>query len=310
MGAVFLGTPAAAVPSLAALSDVADVDLVVTRPDSESGRGGRITRSPVKDAAHEFGFAVTQPEGKEELYDILSNGGFDLGVIVAFGVVLTPAMLAVVDAGILNVHFSLLPRWRGAAPVERAIAAGDDTTGVTLMRIDAGLDTGPVLGEIATPIGPNETGGSLTARLSFLGASLIDETVPEYLSGRRRPVPQIASGATYATPLAKRDAQLDPTWSAVDAERAVRGYTPRPGAWLDTPEGRLQIHGAHVSIEDGKGEPGTILAAGDRTLATFTGGALELTSVQPESKKQMTAGAWMKGRRGAPTTFSPPSAVT
>jgi methionyl-tRNA formyltransferase len=175
------------------------------------------------------------------------------------------------------------------------------------MRIDSGLDTGPVLGEIATPIGPNETGGSLTARLSFLGASLIDATVPEYLNGRRRPVPQIASGATHAARLEKRHAQLDPRWSAIEAERAVRAYAPRPGAWFETGEGRLQIHGAHVSSDDETAEPGTIAVSADRTVATFSVGTLELTSVQPESKKQMTAAAWMNGRRGVPMSFFPPS---
>jgi methionyl-tRNA formyltransferase len=303
VGAVFLGTPAAAIPSLSALADVADIDLVVTRPETGGGRGGRTMRNPVKDAAQEFGFPVAQPASKEELYDVLVDGAFDLGVIVAFGVVLTPAMLAVVGAGILNVHFSLLPRWRGAAPVERAIASGDERTGVTLMKIDAGLDTGPVLGEIPTPIGPMETGGSLTARLSFLGATLIDRTVPDYLSGRRVPVPQIASGATKAYPLTKADAKLDPLWSAESAERTIRAFTPRPGAWLDTADGRVQVHAVAPYEGPSTVDMGSIRADGGLVLAGFAEGAVELTSVQPESKRIMTGTAWMNGRRGIETTF-------
>ncbi|MGI9584061.1 MAG: methionyl-tRNA formyltransferase [Acidimicrobiia bacterium] len=303
MGAVFLGTPSAAIPSLCALADVADIDLVVTRPERGAGRGGRTNRSPVKDAADQFGFPVAQPETREDLHQLLVEGGFDFGVIVAFGEILTPAMLVSVGAGILNVHFSLLPRWRGAAPVERAIASGDDRTGVTLMKIDTGLDTGPILGEIATPIGPLETGGSLTARLSFLGASLIDATVPEYLNGRRVPVPQITSGATHARPLTKEDSKLDATWPVDRAERTIRAFSPRPGAWIETDDGRIQVHGAIPYGGETSTPGGTIQRGEGVVLAGFADGGLELTFVQPESKGVMTADAWMNGRRGIGTTF-------
>ena len=211
-------------------------------------------------------------------------------------------MLNTTPAGFLNVHFSLLPRWRGAAPVERALAAGDERTGVTLMKIDEGLDTGPVIGEIATPIGADETGGSLTARLAYLGASLVDATVPDYLSGRRTPVPQIDVGATTATMLSRLDGALDPTASAADAERAVRAFTPRPGAWLSTPEGALRVHRA--SLTDRAADVGTISGSGGAVIAGFADGGLELRVVQPAGKARQPAEAWMNGRRGEPTSFT------
>ena len=302
MGAVFLGSPAAAVPSLAALSDVADVDLVITQPDRRQGRGGKVVPGPVVQAAKQFGFPVAQPESRDELLGWLDGAGFDFGLVVAFGRILTPAMLGTTPFGFLNVHFSLLPRWRGAAPVERAIAAGDERTGVTLMKMDEGLDTGPVLAEIATPIADSETGGSLTARLSFLGASLVDSAVPEYLAGRRRPVPQIDAHTSHAGKLTKSEAQLDPGWDAARAERTVRAFAPRPGTWMATPDGMLKVLAAAPATDPC--EAGRITAHGHRVIAGFADGSVELTHVQPEGKQAQDAQAWMNGRRGADTSFA------
>jgi len=184
MRAAFLGTPASAVPSLAALADVADVVLVVTRPDRRRGRGARPTPPPVKTAALEWGFPVAQPEDAATLQRLLAPLSLDLALVVAFGMILPPEVLATTRLGFVNVHFSLLPRWRGAAPVARAILAGDEKTGVSLMLIDAGLDTGPVIAAVGTPIAPDETRGSLTARLAHLGALLVDERLPAYVAGR------------------------------------------------------------------------------------------------------------------------------
>lgn len=211
-------------------------------------------------------------------------------------------MLATVPYGFLNVHFSLLPRWRGAAPVERAIADGDERTGVTLMKIDEGLDSGPILGEIATPIGPQETGGGLTSRLSFLGAVLIDDTMPEYLNGRRRPVPQIESGVSLAKKLTKAEAQLTTSMNAMEAERIVRAFQPRPVAWLETPGGPLRIHRACPSNVPGL--PGEISLIDTSVIASFDHGSIELLVVQPPGKPQLGATAWMNGRRRETTTFS------
>jgi len=305
MGAVFLGTPAAAVPSLAALADVADVDLVITQPDRSVGRRGSPTPGAVKVAARQFGFEVSQPTTREELVDVLALGGFQFGLVVAFGRILTPAMLASTELGFLNVHYSLLPRWRGAAPVERAIAAGDERTGVTLMKIDEGLDTGPIIGEIATPIGPHETGGGLTARLAHLGATLVDGLIPDYLSGRRVPVPQLDTEAMHADLLSKSDAMLSPLTTAAAAERCVRAFNPRPGAWLSTPDGPLRIHRARQTSTPM--EPGTIARDGSRVLAGFADGAVSLEVVQPPGKDRIAAVDWMNGRRGEATTFTPDS---
>ncbi|MDJ0792410.1 MAG: methionyl-tRNA formyltransferase [Acidimicrobiia bacterium] len=302
MRAVFLGTPAAAVPSLCALADVADVDLVITRPDRPAGRKRVPMASAVSGAAEQFGFAIAKPSSKAELLDVLAETSVDFGLVVAYGAILTREMLDTMPRGFLNVHFSLLPRWRGAAPVERAIAAGDERTGVTLMKIDEGLDTGPVIGEVATPIEPDETGGSLTARLAFLGAALVDATLPDYLSGRRTPVSQIDAGTTYAGTLGRQDGLLRPTMSARNAERAVRAYSPRPGAWVDTPQGSLGIHRSDLS--DARVEAGAIVWSEGTVVAGFADGALALRVVQPEGRGRQHAESWMHGRRGEPTTFS------
>ncbi len=301
MGAVFLGSPAAAIPSLAALQDVEDVDLVITQPDRRRGRGGTPASPPVKVAAEQFGFEVAQPEDVSELLTLLVEREFRVGVVVAYGRILTPVMLASVPFGFLNVHFSLLPRWRGAAPVERAIANGDERTGVTLMKIDEGLDSGPILGEITTPIGPHETGGGLTSRLSFLGAMLIDDTMPEYLNGQRRPVPQIESGVSLARKLTKAEAQLTASMNAVDAERIVRAFQPRPVAWLETPDGALRIHNARPSNVPGL--PGEISLIDSSVIASFEHGSIELLVVQPAGRPRLAATAWMNGRRRETTTF-------
>lgn len=304
MGAVFLGTPAAAIPSLASLAGVDDVELVITQPDKPAGRGRTPVASPVAVAARQWGLEVEQPADASALTDLLVAGRFRFGLVVAYGRILTSAMLASTDLGFLNVHFSLLPRWRGAAPVERAIAAGDERTGVTLMRLDEGLDTGPIIGESVTPIGAMETGGSLTARLSFLGGHLVDTALPDYLEGRRRPVPQIDTDTSHAPRLTKAEAQLDPAWSAERAERAVRAFAPRPTAWVATAEGSLRIHGAEPT--GAAATMGLVDVVDGQILAGFADGAVRLLRVQPEGRQAMDAAAWMNGRRGAPIAFGRP----
>lgn len=286
---------------MTALSDVEDVDLVITQPDRRAGRGGIMTPPSVKTAARQFGFEVAQPHDTAELLTLLAEGEFRVGVVVGYGEILTPAMLASVPLGFLNVHFSLLPLWRGAAPVERSIAHGDERTGVTLMKIDEGLDSGPILGEISTPIGPFETGGSLTSRLAFLGAALIDDTMPEYLNGRRIPVAQIESGVSHAMKLTKAEARLTPSLAAPEAERMVRAFQPRPVAWMETPDGALRIHRARPSITPG--EPGVISLVESEVIASFDRGSIELLVVQPPGKPRVDARAWMNGRRAESTTF-------
>jgi methionyl-tRNA formyltransferase len=299
MGAIFLGTPAAAVPSLGALVQIEDVDLVITQPDRPVGRSSATVPSAVKTAALQFGFRVEQPESSSELAALLSASHCRFGLIVAYGRILPSDMLEAVPMGFLNVHFSLLPRWRGAAPVERAIAAGDETTGVTLMKIDEGLDTGPILAERVTSITPTETGGSLTARLAYLGSTLVDAAVPEYLSGRRVPVPQIATGATHAARLTKDEARITADTNATDAARRVRAFSPRPGAWVASEIGALKIRSA-VEGPTSTLDPGTIGAEHGSIVLALQEGSLLLGEVQPEGKLPMTADAWMNGRRGMP----------
>jgi methionyl-tRNA formyltransferase len=297
MKAVFLGSPAAAVPSLAALIDVEDVGLVITQPDRPRGRSGRPVEPPVKRAAAEWGLRVAQPATNDELYDVLSRVTFDIGLVTAYGRILEPRVLSLAPFGFVNVHFSLLPRWRGAAPVERAILAGDESTGVSLMLIDEGLDTGPVLAAIETPIAEDETGGSLTGRLSYLGAMLVDEALPEYLAGRLDPASQIETGATSAPVLDSSEARIDGSWARDDVLRAVRAFHPRPGAWLVIDGIRVKVLEAAASDADVKA--GSIEPVGGIPMAGFPGGGVELTLLQPEGKAPQHGADWLNGRRGS-----------
>ena len=299
MGAVFLGTPAAAVPSLCALAQVEDVDLVITQPDRPAGRSSTLVKSPVKVAAEQFGYPVAQPTSQDQLAEVIDRTSPQVALIVAYGRILAPDLLARVPLGFVNVHFSLLPRWRGAAPVERAIAAGDATTGVTLMRIDAGLDTGPVIAERATDIADDDTGGTLTSRLAHIGARLVDDALPEYLLGRRIPVPQITTGATHAARLTKAEARIDGSMDAVEAHRRIRAFAPRPGAWVETEDGSLRVHRVATTTTMTYA-PGEIASIGGNVVLGLQHGGLVLEMVQPQGKQQMSAADWMNGRRGMP----------
>jgi methionyl-tRNA formyltransferase len=305
MRAAFLGTPSAAVPSLAALIDVTDVDIVVTRPDSAKGRSGKPTPPPIKLAAIEWGLPVVQPESRGELDNILQDAEIDVGVVVAYGRILSAAALASAPSGFVNVHFSLLPRWRGAAPVERAILAGDESTGVSLMQLDEGLDTGPVIAAVETPIAPDETGGSLTGRLSYLGGMLIDDAMSELLAGRLDSAQQLRTGVTIANRLERSEGRIDASWTAAYAERAIRAFNPRPGAWFSIDGSRCRVHRA--SYSDEAVTPGAIAAFNGSAVLGLEGGSLALELVQPAGKAAMTGTAWLNGRRGAGGYIDPPS---
>lgn len=297
MQSAFLGTPSASIPSLAALMDVTDVAVVVTRPDSAKGRSGRPTPPPVKVAAEEWGLPVVQPESRGELDEVLQNAEIDVGVVVAYGRILSSAALASAPAGFVNVHFSLLPRWRGAAPVERAILEGDESTGVTLMQLDEGLDTGPVIAAVETPIAPDETGGSLTGRLAYLGGMLIDDAMSELLAGRLDAAPQLRTGVTIANRLDRSEGRIDASWTAAYAERAIRAFSPRPGAWFSIDGTRCRVHRA--SYSNGAVTPGTIAPLNGVAVLGLEGGSLALDLLQPAGKAVMTGTAWLNGRRGA-----------
>ncbi len=295
MRAAFLGTPSSAVPALAALVDLADVEVVITRPDARRGRSGSPAPPPVKVAALEWGLEVAQPGSAQELVDLLAPHRLDLGVVVAYGKILTPDTLTSTRYGFLNVHFSLLPRWRGAAPVERAILGGDEKTGVSLMLLDEGLDTGPVVAVIETPIGPAETGGSLTARLSYLGAHLLEGTLPAYLAGARSTAPQIEAAATMAHRLTTAEARIDETTDATAALRMVRAYNPRPGAWVSAAGTRIKIWAA--SSSDAPTQAGAISSREGVPILGLADGALILDVVQPEGGSRLEGAAWLRGVR-------------
>jgi len=297
MRAAFLGSPAAALPSLAAVIDVVDVEVVVTQPDRPRGRGGRTMPPPVKMAATEWGLPVVQPADEGGLREALRGRDLDVAVVVAYGRLIPVDVLTMTRWGFVNVHFSLLPRWRGAAPVERAILEGDEATGVSLMLLDEGLDTGPVISVVETPIADDETGGSLTARLSYLGAMLIDDALPGFLAGRPEPASQIGAGATKAPRLTREEARLDGTWEAERAVRAVRAFHPRPGAWMSLEGASVKILGAEL----GSGaiiQPGRVEALAGEPVLGLADGIVRLTRVQPPGKGVLSGTDWLNGRRG------------
>lgn len=293
---VFLGTPIAAQPTLHILAADHEVVLVVTQPDRPKGRSARPVSPPVKVVADEMGLAVSQPTSRSELHAALQEAGpFDVGVVVAFGQMLRPEVLELPTHGFLNVHFSLLPRWRGAAPVARALMAGDEMTGVTIMKLDEGLDTGPVLTAQAVDIEPGEDAGRLTDRLAVLGARLLAGAITEYLSGQLAPVNQSDEGLTYAEKIGADDRPLDLSQTQHEFVNQVRGLAPEPGATLridDEPFRILAAESAAVTVPAASwvahlGWP--VVGVGD--------GAVTLLTVQPQGKKAMSGDAWLRGAR-------------
>ncbi len=290
MRLVFLGTPVDAVAPLRALVEAGhEAALVLTQPDRRRSRGGGDDPSPVKQAATELGTPVLTPtRAREAIADVAATGA-QLGVVVGFGQLLPPAFLDALPHGFVNLHYSLLPRWRGAAPVERAILAGDTETGVCLMRIEEGLDTGGIYASVSTPIEPEETAGELHERLTALGTRLLLEYLP--LVPETEPVPQEGE-PTYAEKLTVDEFQIDGSRPATEVARVVRAGNPRPGAWMVVDGKRVKVWRARP--ESGDGEPGVVRRPGE--LLT-SGGVLRLDEVQPEGKPRMTGQAWMAGLR-------------
>lgn len=301
--AVFYGSAAESIPALAALRTVADVPLVVTQPDRPRGRSGRPRPTPVRVAADAWGLAVSQPGRAAETIEAVAAVAPDVAVVAAFGQLLPPDLLRVPRMGFVNVHFSLLPRWRGASPVVRAILAGDPETGVTLMQVDEGLDTGPVLAMRPTAVGAGESAGELTARLAGLGALLLAEELPRYLAGELEPAAQGEASATAAAKVRVEEAFVDPArHGVVSIQRAIRAFNPRPGAWSLPGGVRLKLWRARPS-RVGMGEPGWARVEGEHVVLTGRDGTLELLEVQPEGRARMTARDWMRGRRDEPVAF-------
>jgi methionyl-tRNA formyltransferase len=290
---IYLGTPEDSVPPLRALVEAGhDVAMVVTQPDRRRSRGPGSDPSPVRGAADELGLAVRTPEKAREVVDEVRASGAELGVVVAFGQLLPVSLLEALPLGFVNLHFSLLPRWRGAAPVERAILAGDPKTGVCLMQLEAGLDTGPVFAVREVAIEPNDTAAALRGRLVEVGTRLLVEQLPTIANVT--PVPQ-SGEPTYADKLTVEEFRLDPARPAAELDRIVRAGNPRPGAWMPVGGKRVKVWQASpIAAPEGPCETGLITA--DGVLGTADGG-LALAEVQPEGKRVMAGTAWRAGLR-------------
>ena len=301
---VFAGTPEFAVPSLhACLASGAQVVAAYTQPDRPAGRGRKLAASPVKQAAVAAGIAVEQPETlrDESVRARLREHAPDLLVVVAYGLILPKAVLALPRLGCWNVHASLLPRWRGAAPIQRAILAGDGETGVDLMQMEAGLDTGPVLLEKRTPIAADDTGGRLHDRLAELGAEALAEGLAQVLGGGMLvATPQAADGVTYAHKLDKAEARLDWNEAAAALARKVRAFDPWPVAEAEIHGERLRIWSATPIAQVTDAVPGSLVATHRDAIDVATGdGVLRIHELQREGGRRVAVRDWLNARREA-----------
>jgi methionyl-tRNA formyltransferase len=296
-----MGTPEFAAPVLEALVDAHQVVGVVTQPDRPAGRGRRLVPSPVKQLAVERGLSIFQPNSLRppEAVAHLATWEPDVIVVAAFGQILRQDVLNLPPHGCLNVHASLLPRWRGAAPLAAAILAGDEVTGVTIMQMDAGLDTGPILSQGETLIRPDDTQTTLGQRLARLGAELLVDTLPIYLSGDVVPRHQLDEGATYARQLRKEDGLLNWSLTAIELDRRVRAFTPWPGAFTTWHGQRLKVlQAAPLPATRQDAPPGTVVVLGDGAAVVTGGGALSLEEVQLAGKRSIDIDAFLRGQRG------------
>jgi methionyl-tRNA formyltransferase len=306
-----MGSPDFALPTLKALAKQYDVVGVVTQPDRASGRGRELKPPPVKLLAQALNIPVIQPEKlrQPEALEQLRAWNPDLIVVAAFGQILRKDVLELPPHGCINVHASLLPRWRGAAPINAAILHGDEETGVTIMKMDVGIDSGPILTQRSIRLTRDDTAGSVFEKLSQLGADLLVETLPDYLSGQIQPVPQPEDGSTYAPMIKKEEGQLDFTRPAEELERRIRAFNPWPGAFMDFDGTLLKVHRAHVvphprplsHWERGEGvrdvQAGQRLIYQDQPAVGAGNGLLVLDEVQPAGKKTMSGKAFLAGAR-------------
>jgi len=292
-----MGSPDFALPILKALAGAYDVVGVVTQPDRASGRGRELKAPPVKTLALELGIPVMQPERLRlpEAMEQLRAWTPELIVVAAFGQILRKDVLELPRYGSINVHASLLPRWRGAAPINAAVLHGDEETGVTIMQMDVGLDTGPMLSQRSMRLNREDTAGSVFERLSTLGADLLLETLPDYLTGKLTPVPQPDEGVTYAPMLKKEEGRLDFSQDVYELERRVRAFNPWPGAFMEFDGALLKIHRARV--ESGEASVGQRLIVQNQPAIGARGGILILEEVQPAGKKSMSGKSFLAGAR-------------
>lgn len=298
MRIVFWGTPQPAVPALEAFVAEPDIEVcaVVTNPDRPAGRGLALRPSPAKVAAERAGLTVWQPVRPREILDDLRDLRVDACAVVAYGAILPVDVLDAGGHGFVNLHFSLLPSWRGAAPVARTLLAGETRTGVTCFVLDKGMDTGPVLLTEATDVSPRETAGELTERLARLGAPLLVRAVRGLVDGCLRPAPQDDRMASYAPKIRPEDARLDWTRAATELHRAVRAFNPLPGAHTTFASARLKVHSA--AVVDTEGPPGEVVRLDDAGPVVACGrGGLRLEVVQPAGKGTMLGPDFANGYR-------------
>jgi len=299
---VFAGTPEVAVPSLRALLDSPDHEVlaVVTRPDAPSGRGRRLRRSPVAEVADAAGVEVLTPRSarEPELQARLTELAPEAVPVVAYGALVPPELLGLPRHGWINLHFSLLPAWRGAAPVNAAIAAGDEITGATTFRLDEGLDTGPVFGTLTEEIRPRDTAGELLGRLAEAGAGLLLATLDGLAAGELVAVPQPAEGASHVGKITAADARVRWTDPALAVDRHIRSVTPAPGAWTELDGERFRIGSAVPAGEDAPAPaPGELSWTRSALYVGTATRPLVLERVQPPGKKMMDAMDWVRGAR-------------
>jgi methionyl-tRNA formyltransferase len=297
LNVIFAGTPDFAATALQALLTTEHrVVAVYTQPDRPAGRGRKVQYSPVKQLAVEHELNLFQPKTlkEEEAQQILKQHQADLMVVVAYGLLLPQAVLDIPRLGCINIHASLLPRWRGAAPIQRAILAGDDESGVTIMQMEAGLDTGPMLSIRKTPIDPAETGGSLHDRLAELGSEALIEVLPGLRDGTVKAVSQDDSLANYASKLDKQEARIDWSQSALQIDRQVRAFNPWPVAHCLYGDQVMRVWNSELVSGEGSSTPGEVVATGKTGFDVATGdGVLRITQLQMPGKRAMSAGEFL-----------------
>jgi methionyl-tRNA formyltransferase len=296
---VFMGSPEFALPTLSLLADHYQVVGVITQPDRPAGRGQVLTPPPIKRLALERGLPVIQPERlrRPEAFALLEAWAPDLIVVAAFGQILRQNVLDLPRLGCINVHASLLPRWRGAAPIQAALLHGDQSSGATIMQMDAGIDTGGMLAQREVPILPEDNSESLAPRLAQAGAELLIETLPAYIAGQIQPVAQDESLSTYAPMLKKEEGELDFSQPAAALVNRVRAFNPWPGAFFNWQGQPLKVHQAH-SLDGPAAEPGTRAVLQKLPAVRAADAWLALDLLQPAGKKAMPGRDFLSGARG------------
>ena len=294
----FAGTPTLAATVLESLlNHNYQVEIVYTQPDRQAGRGRKLQYSPVKNIALHHKLNVMQPETPDAIDPDNHLSELDLLVVVAYGLLLPATILGRPRLGCINIHTSLLPRWRGAAPIQRAIEAGDRETGVSIMQMDDGLDTGPVLAQMRCPINDDETSGSLHEKLAVLGAKCLIETLEKIAAGQITPTSQDSTHATYANKISKAEARLDWTKPAILLERQVRAFNPAPVAYTEINNLQFRIWEALCINKSFNANPGAILACNKSGVDIATGdGIIRLLKIQPAGKRIMTIQEFLNGR--------------